>query len=89
MIMTRKSYNHRPQANPCHRDVNTDHRQLHNNRVRLHFYEMFRNIFPEVGDLAPVCVCECVCLVNSLGHMQPVSLLKVAPDKPKKLDNCR
>ena len=40
-------------------------------RVRLHFNERFREIFPEVADLAPVqcvcvraraCVCVCVCL---------------------------
>ena len=53
--------NHRPQANPRHRDVNTDHRQLHDNRLRLN--EMFRVIFLEVGWYAcgQACVRACVC----------------------------
>ena len=45
---------------PCHREVNTEHWQLHDNR--LHFNEMFGEIFPEVGYLTPdgVCVHACV-----------------------------
>ena len=53
---------------------------------------MFREIFPEVGNLTPegvrACMRACVLIpVNSLGKMEPVPWLKVASDKLKKPDN--
>ena len=68
VTMTRKLYNLRQQANPCHREVNTYHWQLHDNR--RYFNEMFGEIFPEVGDLTPDGVCACVCLCMSLNSHQ-------------------
>ena len=71
--MTRKQCNHRPQANPRHRELNTAQTtDSYTATVRLHFNEMFRVISPDVSDLTPdgvracvracVCVCVCVCV---------------------------